>query len=247
MKYRILSICVLLSVCAAAQTKTTKTPTAKSKTTTSAISKTLAYNKPALKTALDSFSYAMGMSVGNFCNQQKITGINTAMLLKGLGDGSKPEKALLNEQQMNQVISGYLGRRNAEKAGAAKAAGEKFLAGNAKKPGVVTLESGLQYMVIKAGTDTTRPKFTDQVKCHYHGTLLDGSIFDSSVQRGEPAVFPVNGVIQGWIEALQLMTVGSKWRLFIPSSLAYGDQAAGPAIPPGSMLIFDLEVLGIVK
>ncbi|HYE53869.1 MAG TPA: FKBP-type peptidyl-prolyl cis-trans isomerase [Chitinophagaceae bacterium] len=243
MKYRILFFCVLCSVMATAQTK----PKPKTTPSKSTAAKSAASNTPVLKTALDSFSYAMGMSVGNFCNQQGIASINTSMLLKGVGDGSKPGKALLNEQQMNQVISSYLGKRNAEKASAAKAAGEKFLAENAKKAGVVTLPSGMQYMVLKAGTDTTKPRITDKVKCHYHGTLLDGTVFDSSVDRGEPAVFGVNQVIQGWIEALQMMTVGSKWRLFVPSNLAYGDQQAGPHIAPGSTLIFDVELLEIVK
>lgn len=245
MKYRILSICVLLSVCAAAQTKTTpKSGTTKPKTTTT---KTVASNKPVLRNALDSFSYAMGMSMGNFCNNQGITSVNTSMVLKGLGDGSKPGKALLTEQQMNQVISGYLGKRNSEKARVAKEAGQKFLAANAKKAGVVTLESGLQYMVLKAGTDTAKPKLTDKVRCHYHGTLIDGTEFESTVASGQPVVFPVNGVIAGWMEALQMMTVGSKWRLFVPSDLAYGDQQAGPKIAPGSTLVFDVELLEIVK
>jgi FKBP-type peptidyl-prolyl cis-trans isomerase FklB len=243
MKYHILLICVLCSVMASAQTTKPKpkTPatTVKKPTTTS--------NTPALRNALDSFSYAMGMSLGNFCNQQGITSVNTSMVLKGLGDGNKPGKALLTEQQMNQVIAGYLGKRNSEKASAAKAEGEKFLAANAKKPGVVTLPSGLQYQVLKAGTDTVKPTMNDRVRCHYHGTLINGVIFDSSVDRGQPAEFGVNEVIAGWIEALQMMPVGSKWRLFVPSDLAYGDQQAGPKIPPGSMLIFDLELLGIVK
>jgi FKBP-type peptidyl-prolyl cis-trans isomerase FklB len=240
MKYSILSICVLCSVIATAQNKSSATkpkPPVKSTTSTA----------PVLRTALDSFSYAMGMNLGSFCNQQNIKSVNTSMLLKGLGDASKPGKALFTEQQMSQVISGYLGKRNAQKASVAKAAGEKFLAENAKKPGVVTLPSGLQYMVLKAGTDTTKPKITDQVKCHYEGTLIDGTEFESSVKNGEPVVFPVNGVIKGWIEALQLMNVGSKWRLFIPSHLAYGDNQAGPMIAPGSTLIFDVELLEIVK
>lgn len=246
MKYRILSICVLLSVCAAAQTKTTKpSTTTKSKTTTT--TKTVASNTPALRNALDSFSYAMGMSMGNFCNKQGIGSVNTSMVLKGLGDGNKAGKALLTEQQMNQVISSYLSRRNADKAKVAKEAGQKFLEANAKKAGVTTLASGLQYTVLKAGTDTTRPKLTDKVKCHYRGTLIDGTEFESSYNSGQPIEFSLNGVIAGWTEALQLMTPGSKWRLFIPSDLAYGDQQAGPQIAPGSTLIFDVELLEIVK
>lgn len=244
MKYRILSICVLLSVCAAAQTKTTKPSTAKPKTTTT---KTAASDKPVLRNALDSFSYAMGMSLGNFCDKQGITSVNTSMVLKGLGDGSKPFKALLTEQQMNQIISSYLGRRNADKAKVAKAAGEKFLADNAKKAGVVTLASGMQYMVLKAGTDTVKPKLGDKVKCHYRGTLIDGTEFESSYNSGQPVDFPLNSVIPGWTEALQMMTVGSKWRLFIPSDLAYGDQQAGPQIAPGSTLVFEVELIEIVK
>jgi FKBP-type peptidyl-prolyl cis-trans isomerase FklB len=128
----------------------------------------------------------------------------------------------------------------------AKKAGEAFLAENKKKPGVVTLPSGLQYTIMKKG-DGPIPAAADTVRCHYHGTLIDGSVFDSSVERGQPAEFPVSGVIQGWVEALQLMPVGSKWKLFIPSNLAYGDNQMGPKIAPGSTLIFEVELLEIVK
>jgi FKBP-type peptidyl-prolyl cis-trans isomerase FklB len=124
-------------------------------------------------------------------------------------------------------------------------AGKAFLEENKKREGVVTLPSGLQYEVINEG-DGAIPKATDKVKCHYHGTLIDGTVFDSSVQRGQPAVFGVNQVIKGWVEALQLMSVGSKWRLYIPSDLAYGKQGAGGSIEPNTTLIFDVELLGIV-
>ena len=124
--------------------------------------------------------------------------------------------------------------------------GETFLAQNAKKEGVVTTASGLQYKVIQSGTGES-PKLTDRVKVHYHGTLIDGTVFDSSVQRGQPISFPVNGVIPGWVEALQLMKVGDKWQLFIPAKLAYGDQSPSQAIPPNSVLIFEVELLGIEK
>jgi FKBP-type peptidyl-prolyl cis-trans isomerase FklB len=124
--------------------------------------------------------------------------------------------------------------------------GETFLAQNAKKEGVVTTASGLQYKVIKSGMGES-PRPTDTVKVHYHGTLIDGTVFDSSVQRGQPISFPVNGVIPGWVEALQLMKVGDKWQLFIPARLAYGDRSPGPAIPPNSALIFEVELLGIEK
>ncbi len=125
-------------------------------------------------------------------------------------------------------------------------AGAAFLAENAKKEGVKTTASGLQYQVINSGTGET-PKLSDTVKVHYHGTLIDGTVFDSSVQRGQPITFPVGAVIPGWVEALQLMKVGDKWRLFIPARLAYGEQSPSPAIPPNSVLIFDVELLGIEK
>jgi len=124
--------------------------------------------------------------------------------------------------------------------------GEIFLAANAKKEGVITTASGLQYKVIKSGTGDS-PKATDQVKVDYTGTTIDGNVFDSSVQRGQPAVFPVNAVIPGWVEALQLMKVGDKWQLFIPSRLAYGEQSPSPAIPPNSVLIFEVELIDIEK
>ena len=123
--------------------------------------------------------------------------------------------------------------------------GYGFLAENAKKPGVVKMTNGMQYEVMVAGTGSVKPTLNNKVKCHYHGTLIDGTVFDSSVQRGEPITFPLNGVIKGWQDAVQLMTVGSKWKLFIPSELAYGERSAGPVIGPGSTLIFEVELLGI--
>ena len=124
--------------------------------------------------------------------------------------------------------------------------GEAFLAANAKKDGVTTTTSGLQYKVLKSGTGAS-PKATDQVKVDYTGTTIDGKVFDSSVQRGQPAVFPVNAVIPGWVEALQMMKVGDKWQLVIPAKLAYGEQSPSPAIPPNSVLIFEVELLDIEK
>ncbi len=130
--------------------------------------------------------------------------------------------------------------------GAKSGDGEAFLAANAKKDGVITTASGLEYKVIKSGTGAS-PKLDDKVKVHYHGTLIDGTVFDSSVQRGEPIVFPVGAVIPGWVEALQLMKVGEKWQLFIPAKLAYGDQSPSPLIPANSVLIFEVELLDIEK
>ncbi|ULQ54829.1 FKBP-type peptidyl-prolyl cis-trans isomerase [Flavihumibacter fluvii] len=199
-----------------------------------------------MKTAIDSVSYAVGMSLASFYKEQGITQINTALVTRALNDAMKGQKTLLTEEQMNMSISNYLQQLKKEKSAVARKAGEEFLAANKSKPGVVTLPSGLQYLVIKEGTGP-KPAVTETVKCHYHGTLIDGTIFDSSVDRGAPIDFPVNGVIKGWIEALQLMPVGSKWKLFIPADLAYGDNQAGAKIAPGSTLIFDVELIEIVK
>jgi len=200
----------------------------------------------ALKTTQDSLSYAIGLSVANFYKQQNITNINTALVTRAINDVNRKSKLLLDEQQANATIVNYMQKSKAEKSSGNKKIGENFLAANKTKPGVVALPSGLQYSVVKAGTGP-KPALTDKVKVHYHGTLIDGKVFDSSVERGEPIELNVNGVIPGWTEALQLMPVGSKWKLFIPSNLAYGDQQAGPLITPGSTLIFDVELLAIVK
>ncbi|MBN8852550.1 MAG: FKBP-type peptidyl-prolyl cis-trans isomerase [Sphingobacteriales bacterium] len=152
----------------------------------------------------------------------------------------------MDDQQANSCMVNFMHKAQAEKSAGNKKIGEDFLAANKNKPGVVTLPSGLQYTVMKEGTGP-KPGPTDKVKVHYHGTLIDGRVFDSSVDRGQPIELAVNGVIPGWTEALQLMSVGSKWKLFIPSNLAYGDQQAGPLIAPGSTLIFEVELLDIVK
>lgn len=200
----------------------------------------------ALKTVQDSLSYAIGLSVANFYKQQNITNINTTLLTRAINDVNKKNKLLLDEQQANTCIVNYMQKSKAEKSAGNKKIGENFLAANKNKPGVVALPSGLQYTIVRAGTGP-KPTLTDKVKVHYHGTLIDGKVFDSSVERGEPIELNVNGVIPGWTEALQLMPVGSKWKLFIPSNLAYGDQQAGPMIAPGSTLIFDVELLDIIK
>jgi FKBP-type peptidyl-prolyl cis-trans isomerase FklB len=152
---------------------------------------------------------------------------------------------MINKRKANQILQDYFTKQQDEMLNKNLEAGKAFLEENKKREGVVTLPSGLQYEVINEG-DGAIPKATDKVKCHYHGTLIDGTVFDSSVQRGQPAVFGVNQVIKGWVEALQLMSVGSKWRLYIPSDLAYGKQGAGGSIEPNTTLIFDVELLGIV-
>jgi len=194
----------------------------------------------------DSLSYSIGIMVASFYKQQGITNINDAMVNKAIKDKMSGDSTLLTEQQCNQVLMGFIEKAKAEKAVAAKKQGEAFLAANKTKPGVVTTASGLQYMVLKQGTGP-KPALTDKVKCDYEGKLIDGTVFDSSVKQGKPIEFAVNGVIAGWTEALQLMNTGSKYRLFIPSNLAYGDQQMGSDIKPGSTLIFDVDLIEIVK
>jgi FKBP-type peptidyl-prolyl cis-trans isomerase FklB len=200
---------------------------------------------PALKTAQDSLSYAIGLSLANFYKQQNLTNINTAIVVRAVND-VKNNKPLLNEQQAQTCIMNFVQKTQSEKAVGNKKTGQDFLAANSKKPGVVTTASGLQYQIVKQGTGL-KPALTDQVRVHYRGTLIDGKVFDSSIERGQPVELSVNGVIPGWTEALQLMPVGSKWKLFIPSELAYGDRAAGQSIPAGSTLVFDVELLDIVS
>jgi FKBP-type peptidyl-prolyl cis-trans isomerase FklB len=194
----------------------------------------------------DSLSYSIGIMVAGFYKQQGITSINTDLVNLAIQDKMKGDNTILSEQQCNQVVMNYIEKAKAEKAAAAKMQGQAFLAENKSKPGVVTTASGLQYLILKEGTGP-KPTVTDKVKCDYEGKLIDGTIFDSSIKSGKPIEFAVNGVIKGWTEALQLMNAGSKWRLFIPSELAYGDQQMGPDIKPGSTLIFDVELIEIVK
>jgi FKBP-type peptidyl-prolyl cis-trans isomerase FklB len=200
----------------------------------------------ALKTLTDSLSYSIGLMVANFYKQQGISDINTAQVTNAINAEMKNGKPLMDEQQAQQVLMAYVEKAKAEKASVAKKEGATFLADNKTKPGIVTTASGLQYQVLTAGTGA-KPAATDKVRCNYEGKLIDGTVFDSSDKQGHPIEFAVGGVIRGWTEALQLMPVGSKWRLFVPSDLAYGDQQMGPDIKPGSTLIFEVELLDIVK
>lgn len=156
--------------------------------------------------------------------------------------GQMPE---IMPDEANNILQTYFEKIQNEKGKEAKEAGEKFLAENKTREGVVTLESGLQYKILNEGSGA-KPTANDTVKCHYEGRLINGQVFDSSIRRGEPAEFPVGGVIAGWVEALQLMPVGSKWQLYIPSELAYGQHGAGAAIGPNETLIFDVELLEII-
>ncbi|MEI6184117.1 MAG: FKBP-type peptidyl-prolyl cis-trans isomerase [Bacteroidota bacterium] len=200
-----------------------------------------------LKTQKDSVSYALGVEIAKNLIGQNLGDVEFKLLTQGLEDMLKKKPVSITEEDANKCIQDYMQKAKSAKAGGNKEAGKKFMAENAKKKGIVSLPNGIQYEVLKTSADTIKPKLTDKVKCHYHGTLIDGTIFDSSVDRGEPVTFPLNGVIKGWQEALQLMTVGSKWRIFIPSDLAYGDNSAGEKIGPGSTLIFEVELIAIEK
>jgi len=169
---------------------------------------------------------------------------STALVTRAINDVNRKNKLLLDEQQANTCIVNYMQKSKLEKSSGNKKIGENFLAANKTKPGVVVLPSGLQYSITKAGTGP-KPTTTDKVVCNYRGTLINGTEFDSSYKHGQPATFPVTGVIKGWTEALQLMPVGSKWQLFIPSDLAYGPQARSAEIGPNATLLFELELLSI--
>ena len=198
---------------------------------------------------MDKTSYAVGLSFGQHLVQSKIKGLDYQSFAKGVEamcEGKQPEIDLREAQELlNQFFAKMEEEAKAQFA-QIREDGEKFLAENAKLANVVTLESGLQYEVITEAIGQ-KPVASDKVKVHYHGTLIDGTVFDSSVRRGEPATFGVTQVIQGWVEALQLMPVGSKWKLYIPYQLAYGEQGAGQMIAPYSALIFEVELLEIVK
>lgn len=193
---------------------------------------------------MDKLSYALGMSMASNLMDSGLKHLDVESFVKAFTDMMENAPLAISPQEANTVIQDYFSKKQDELLVKNLEAGRTFLEENKKKERVITLSSGLQYEVLTQG-EGEKPKATDKVKCHYHGTLLNGAVFDSSVQRGEPAVFGVNQVIKGWVEALQLMPVGSKWRLYIPSELAYGEQGAGNAIEPNSALIFDVELLGI--
>ena len=194
---------------------------------------------------MEKISYALGLSLGNNLLNSGIKELDFVKLAKGIQDVIEQNEPEISYNEAQQLINEFFESLQAKASESVIAEGKSFLAENAKRSEVVTLESGLQYEVMSEGQGT-KPKASDTVKVHYHGTLIDGKVFDSSVSRGEPATFGVTQVISGWVEALQLMPVGSKWKLFIPSDLAYGAQGAGQAIAPHSTLIFEVELLEIV-
>ena len=230
----------------ASTAKTQKTPAAKPHQAPAAKSQSAVV----LKTQKDKASYALGMNFGSNLHKQAAE-IDPAMFLQGLKDSIAGGKTLLTDDEAKAAITQLQDEvRKAEEqkmqqaAETNKKAGDAFLAANKTKDGVVTTPSGLQYKILTAGSGA-KPAATDTVVCNYRGTLVDGTEFDSSYKRGQPATFPVGGVIKGWTEALQLMPVGSKWQLFVPSDLAYGERGRSPVIEPNSTLVFEVELVSI--
>lgn len=201
---------------------------------------------------MDKLSYALGLGIGRQLAQMGATGLDIDDFATAIKDVLAGRETKVADSEAQTIVQEFF-RKQEEKANAAmaekgkkvKAEGEQYLAENAAKEGVVTLPSGLQYKVLKEGNGQ-KPKATDKVKCHYEGFLIDGTVFDSSVQRGEPAVFPLNQVIAGWTEGLQLMQEGAKYRFFIPYQLGYGERGAGASIPPFATLVFDVELIAVV-
>lgn len=202
------------------------------------------YTNTELTTQMDTISYSLGVSVANNLKNSGFESIETEAVASAFNDVFAGEDVKITEEEANAFIQEYFVELSEKKSKEAVAEGNAFLEENGQREGVVTTASGLQYEVLSKG-EGAMPSASDQVTVHYHGTLLDGTVFDSSVDRGEPATFPVNGVIPGWVEALQLMNVGSKYKLFIPSNLAYGERGAGGSIGPNATLIFDVELLSI--
>lgn len=194
---------------------------------------------------MEKISYALGISLGNNLKSSGFSQIDTQRLADGIKHVIENETLEMSLNEAQAVVNAYFQQLQEQAFEKNIREGKEFLAANAKRPEVKTTATGLQYEILNQGTGTT-PKASDTVKVHYHGTLISGEVFDSSVQRGEPATFGVTQVIQGWVEALQLMPVGSKWKLYIPAELAYGEQGAGQLIGPHTSLIFEVELLDIV-
>ena len=193
---------------------------------------------------MDKISYAIGLSMGQNLMGSGVTSLEYADLAAGIKDVLEKNQPQISYQEAQQVLGKFFSELEEKIAGEAKAAGEAFLAENAKREGVKVTESGLQYEVLEA-TIGQKPNATDKVRVHYEGTLIDGTVFDSSYKRGESITFGLNQVIKGWTEGLQLKSIGSKYKLYLPYQLAYGERGAGANIPPYAALIFTVELLGI--
>ena len=201
---------------------------------------------PLLKNGVDSFSYAVGLNIAESMKLQGVRKINGALMQKAIDDVLNNRKLILTEEQANMTLQQKLQEFAQKKSSVEKSKGEIFLASNKKRNGVISLPNGLQYEIITPGeANGARPTAVDTVVVHYVGMLTDGTKFDASLDRGEPATFAVGGVIRGWTEILQLMTKGAKWKVAIPSDLAYGDRGAGASIPPGAALVFEINLLDI--
>ncbi|MBP6066276.1 FKBP-type peptidyl-prolyl cis-trans isomerase [Bacteroides sp.] len=194
---------------------------------------------------MDKFSYAIGLGIGQNLSGMGANGISVDDFAQAIKDVLEGNPTAISHQEAREIVNTYFEELESKMSSASIEQGKAFLEENKKRSNIVTLPSGLQYEVIIEGTGKLA-QATDQVKCHYEGTLIDGTLFDSSVKRGQPAVFGVNQVIPGWVEALQLMPEGSKWKLYIPSDLAYGAQGAGEMIPPHSALVFEVELIEVL-
>lgn len=194
---------------------------------------------------MDKFSYAIGLGIGQNLLSMGAQGINVDDFAQAIKDVLEKNPTAISHTEAREIANKYFSELEAKMNAANIEKGKQFLEDNQKNPNVKTLPSGLQYEILKEGNGK-KPQATDRVKCDYEGTLIDGTLFDSSIKRGEPAIFGVNQVIPGWVEALQLMTEGSKWRLYIPAELGYGAQGAGEMIPPHSTLIFDVELIEVL-
>ena len=195
---------------------------------------------------MDKFSYAIGLGIGQNLLSMGAQGINVEDFAQAISDVLNRKETAISHNEARDIVNQYFAELEAKMNAENIEKGKAFFAENAKREGVVTLPSGLQYEIIKEGNGI-KPNANDQVKCHYEGTLIDGTLFDSSIKRGQPTVFGVSQVIKGWVEALQLMPEGSKWKLYIPSELGYGSQQAGEMIPPYSTLIFEVELIKVIK
>ena len=196
---------------------------------------------------MDKFSYAIGLGIGQNLLSMGAKGIAVDDFAQAIKDVLEGNQTAISHTEARDIVNKYFAELEEKMNAANIDAGKKFLEENKKREGVVTLPSGLQYEVITEGNVGRYAKATDQVQCHYEGTLIDGTLFDSSIKRGQPATFGVNQVIPGWVEALQLMPEGAKWKLYIPSDLAYGAQGAGEMIPPHSTLVFEVELQKILS
>ena len=196
---------------------------------------------------MDKFSYAIGLGIGQNLLSMGAKGIAVDDFAQAIKDVLEGNQTAISHTEARDIVNKYFAELEEKMNAANIEAGKKFLEENKKREGVVTLPSGLQYEVITEGNVGRYAKATDQVQCHYEGTLIDGTLFDSSIKRGQPATFGVNQVIPGWVEALQLMPEGAKWKLYIPSDLAYGAQGAGEMIPPHSTLVFEVELQKILS